>query len=54
VDVGTGSGCVALALAHELKDVEVYAVDVSAEALEIARANAARLAARRAGALHAE
>ncbi len=43
VDVGTGSGCVALALAHELKGAEVYAVDVSAEALEIARANAARL-----------
>ncbi|MGA2372906.1 MAG: peptide chain release factor N(5)-glutamine methyltransferase [Candidatus Korobacteraceae bacterium] len=43
VDVGTGSGCVALALAHELKDGNVYAVDVSADALEIARANAARL-----------
>jgi len=43
VDVGTGSGCVALALAHELKDAEVYAVDLSAAALEIARANAARL-----------
>jgi release factor glutamine methyltransferase len=43
VDVGTGSGCVALALAHELQHAEVYAVDLSAEALEIARANAARL-----------
>jgi release factor glutamine methyltransferase len=43
VDVGTGSGCVALALAHALKGAEVYAVDLSAEALEIARANAARL-----------
>ena len=43
VDVGTGSGCIALALAHELMDAEVYALDMSAEALEIARANAARL-----------
>ncbi len=43
VDVGTGSGCIALALAHELKDCEVHALDVSNEALEIARANAARL-----------
>jgi len=43
VDVGTGSGAIALALAHELKNAEVYAVDVSEEALEIARANAVRL-----------
>ena len=43
VDVGTGSGCIALALAHELKHAEVYAVDFSSAALEIASANAARL-----------
>jgi release factor glutamine methyltransferase len=43
VDVGTGSGCIALALVSELKDAEVFGVDLSADALEIARANAARL-----------
>ena len=43
VDVGTGSGCIALALVNELKDAEVYAVDISADALEIAGANAVRL-----------
>lgn len=43
VDVGTGSGCVALALASELPDAEIHATEISEEALEIARANAARL-----------
>ena len=41
-DVGTGSGCIALALAKELPGAEIHATDVSAAALEIARANAAR------------
>ncbi|HXZ40757.1 MAG TPA: peptide chain release factor N(5)-glutamine methyltransferase, partial [Terriglobales bacterium] len=42
VDVGTGSGCIALALAKELPAAEIYATDISPAALEIARANAAR------------
>jgi release factor glutamine methyltransferase len=43
LDVGTGSGAIALAVAAELPDCEVLAADTSAAALEVARANAARL-----------
>lgn len=43
VDVGTGSGCIAIALAKELPHAEIHATDVSPDALEIAEANAARL-----------
>jgi release factor glutamine methyltransferase len=43
VDVGTGSGAVALALKDERPDLQVTATDVSAGALEVARANAERL-----------
>lgn len=42
VDVGTGSGCIAVSLAHALPHVTVYASDLSADALDVARANAAR------------
>lgn len=42
VDVGSGSGCIAVALAKELPQAEIYATDISSTALEIARINAAR------------
>ena len=45
VDLGTGSGIVAVTLALARPDAEVSAVDISPAALEIARANAARLGA---------
>ena len=43
VDMGTGSGCLALAIKHERPDVTVLATDISLEALQVARKNAARL-----------
>ncbi len=42
VDVGTGSGCIALALAKEFSQAEIHATDISPPALDIARINAAR------------
>lgn len=46
VDVGTGSGCIAVALAQELPRARIRAVDVSERALRVARRNAARHKAR--------
>ena len=43
VDVGVGTGCIALALASELSQAEIHGCDISEEALEMARVNAARL-----------
>jgi release factor glutamine methyltransferase len=42
VDVGTGSGCIAVALARWLPHAEVVATDASEEALDVARRNAVR------------
>ena len=43
LDLGTGSGAVALAIKHARPDLRVHAVDASADALQVAQANAQRL-----------
>lgn len=45
VDVGIGSGCIAVATTHELPRARVTGTDISAAALEVAAGNAARLGA---------
>lgn len=40
LDIGTGSGCIPISLAKNLKNCEVSAIDISIEALEVAKGNA--------------
>ncbi|MBN3581219.1 peptide chain release factor N(5)-glutamine methyltransferase [Algoriphagus aestuarii] len=45
LDIGTGSGCIPISLALEMKDSEVYTADVSEDAIDVAMQNAEQLEA---------
>lgn len=54
LDLGTGSGAIALAIAHTRPEVQVTAVDVSSEALVVAEQNAQRLGVRNVEFIHGD
>jgi len=43
IDVGTGSGCIAISLATALSDLDLYATDISFKALQVAQINVGRM-----------